>query len=509
MQRGSMASSIALLFALAARATAQPAPAPEPAPAPAPAPEPEPAPQGSAPGSAPAPSEPAVPPPPAAAPGTGQPPPPPAPAESAKPGPTPSPGQITSKWTTTLYGFAEYDIQHDSTQSFTDSPGNNLIARHDGTSRIAYVHGRTTTTARNSRLGVRMSAPEYHGMRASGNVEGDFMGNQPAGISEGSFINNGAFRIRAAYARLESDYIDLLAGQNYYIFGGQPFFFPMSISFFGLPSQAFGRTQQLRLSHVFKSAPVNVEAAIGAFRSPQRDSEVPDFQGGLKLALNGWKGPHTIGSGYPAIDPLTIGVSGAVRHFRVNELSAAPTATNTANSWGISVDGMIPIVPATSAKNKGNALTATGSFTTGHGIGDLLGGVSGGATFPQVMVNGVAQAFAANIDNGMVQYDANGKLHTINWTAFMAGAQYYLPPNGELSIGANYTNGKSDNITDGLTGAALGRVMKESHYFEAVAIGDLTPAIRVGAAWQRIWQTLGDGMKSINSRVELSIYYFF
>jgi outer membrane biosynthesis protein TonB len=483
---------------LAAPAAAQPAP---PAPA-APGPEPDPA-QPS--------TEPTVQPPPATPPGTGQPSPPPAPPESAKPGPAPSPGQVTAKWTMTIYGFAEFDLMHDSTQSFSDSPGNGLIVRPDGSTRLTYNNGRTQTTGRNSRLGVRLSAPESHGLRASGNVEMDFMGNQPA-VSEASFVNNGTFRLRAAYAKLESDRVDVLAGQYYFLFGEGPFFFPMSIWFFGLPNQAFGRTQQLRLSHTFKSDAVNLDLAVSLQRPPQRDAEVPDFQGGLKLGVNAWKGPHTIGSGYAAVDPLTVAVSGSARRFRVNEFAAAPATTRTASGWGVSLDGMIPIVPAASAKAKGNAVTATGSFVTGHGIGDLIGGLTGGATFPALppaMPGGTPPAFAANIDNGIVQYDASGNLHTINWQTFMAGAQYYLPPNGEITIGANYTQGESDNITDGLTGAALGRVMKKSQFFEAVVLGDITPAVRAGVAWQRLWQTLGDGVQTRNNRLELSVYFFF
>jgi hypothetical protein len=487
--------SFSVVLFLAAHATAQPAPAVEPAPPPAPV-----SPQPS--------TEPAVPPPPAVAPGTGQPPPPPAPAESAKPGAAPSPGQVTAKWTATLYGFAEVDIMHDTTESFGDSAGNGAIVRATG---LAYNNGRTQTTARNSRLGIRLSAPEYNGMKATGNLELDFMGNQPA-VSEASFVNNGTFRIRAATAKLETDYVDVLAGQTYFLFGEGPFFFPMSIWFFGMPNQAFGRTQQLRFSKIIKSEAVNVDLGASISRPPQRDSEVPDFQAGLKLSVNSWKGPHTIGSGYPAVDPLTVAVSGALRHFRVNEFAASPAATNSINGWGISLDGMIPIIGAPSAKEKGNALTLTGSFVVGHGIGDLLGGLSGGANFPLLppaMPGGTGAAFAANVDPGIVQYDSNGNLRTLNWRNFMVGLQYYLPPSGQVTIGANYTQGNSDNVTDGLTGGALGGVFKQSQFFELVSLVDITPAVRAGVAWQRIAQTRGDEQETKNNRLELSVYFFF
>jgi hypothetical protein len=172
---------------------------------------------------------------------------------------------------------------------------------------------------------------------------------------------------------------------------------------------------------------------------------------------------------------------------------------------------MIPVIPGT-AKAKGNALTLTGSFVKGNAIGDLIGGLTGGAAFPSIppaTPGGMALTYPANIDPGIVQYDSAGHLRTLNWQTFMVGAQYYLPPNGRVAVAANYTHGTSDNITDGLTGAALGTVMKQSDFFEAVVLGDITPAIRAGFAWQRTAQTRGDEMKTKNDRLELSVYFFF
>jgi hypothetical protein len=51
--------------------------------------------------------------------------------------------------------------------------------------------------------------------------------------------------------------------------------------------------------------------------------------------------------------------------------------------------------------------------------------------------------------------------------------------------------------------------MKSSQFIEATALGDLTPAVRVGAAWQRISQTRGDDRHTVNNRLELSVYFFF
>jgi len=195
----------------------------------------------------------------------------------------------------------------------------------------------TTPTAgprprrRNSRLGVRIVRARVRGHEGERQRRGRLHG-LPAwhraatpNVSEAAFFNNGTFRIRAAYAKVESEYVDLLAGQYYFLFGEQPFFFPMSIWFFGLPTRRSGPPHlsgpQQSSGCRTRSSPrrPNVDIAVSAQRPPQRDSEIPDFQGGLKIGVNSWKGVHAGGSGYAAFDPLTIAASGSFRHFRVND----------------------------------------------------------------------------------------------------------------------------------------------------------------------------------------------
>jgi hypothetical protein len=147
-----------------------------------------------------------------------------------------------------------------------------------------------------------------------------------------------------------------------------------------------------------------------------------------------------------------------------------------------------------------------------HGISDLVGGINGGANFPSLPVPAgatAAPAYPSNIDPGIVQYDAGGNLRTLNGQTVVAGIQYYLPPSGRVTVGANYTYGKASNIANGLSSSALVGVMKESQFFEATALGDLTPAVRVGAAFQRIAQIRGDDHHTVNDRLELSVYFFF
>ena len=69
-------------------------------------------------------------------------------------------------------------------------------------------------------------------------------------------------------------------------------------------------------------------------------------------------------------------------------------------------------------------------FVTGTGIADLLT-TGGGAAFPTLLNPAQHRRrpqYAPDVDNGLVTFDVRtGILHTINWQAFKAGLQYYLP----------------------------------------------------------------------------------
>jgi hypothetical protein len=218
---------------------------------------------------------------------------------------------------------------------------------------------------------------------------------------------------------------------------------------------------------------------------------------------------------------MAIGVSGAIRHFKVDSFMGAPiTSSATANGWGFAVDALIPVIPVTDSKHRGNALTLNGEFTIGAGDGDLLNGTSGGAKFPTALAAvapaTTGAAYAPDIDNGLVTYDANGVLRLIKWRTFMAGLQYYLPPSGRAFVSVNYTQGDSSNIIQG--DATNGSVpsadnnktaIKQSRYFDGNFFYDIVPSVRLGLTYHYGQQTYGDGNKPHNHRGMGSFFYFF
>ena len=452
-------------------------------------------------------------------------------------------------WRLTIYGFAEADGMWDSTRSFNDGVSNNVVA-HAQTQ--AGGNSRMQTSIRNSRIGFRGEAPAFGGIRSSSLLEFDLFGNQPSinsgggssgqppgpgDTTEAAYFNNAALRVRHAYVKIDDDYVGALVGQTYYLLGWQNYFFGASCGFLGLPNQLFNRTVQLRLTHTFASNPVSLEIAAGAFRPAQRDSATPDTQAGARLAFNHWKGITTPGSGGTIALPASIGVSGMLRQFKVDPYAPLPGPPIQLVGWAAAVDALIPIIPAKDSTDRGNALTLTGEFVTGTGDADQYTGMTAGATMPNVYplppdtpVNAAGMAvpqtpgsaplvglpYTPDVDPGLVAFDSNGFLHTINWQTFIVGFQYYLPPMGRVFVSGNYSQAHSNNIASLYHPGSprqpwvnsLG-VFHTSRYVDGNLFVDITPPIRVGLSYQRVAQEFADGTSARNNRFEATFLYFF
>lgn len=423
-------------------------------------------------------------------------------------------GHGAGTWRMTIYGFVEMDAINDSTRSYVDSIGSSLVARNE---TYEGKVGRTQFSIRNTRLGFALESPTIGGIRPSAILEGDFFGNQPSSTSEQAFFDSPGFRIRHAYLKLASDIVDVWAGQTYDLFGWQNYFFPASLEFLGLPNELFDRRAQVRVGHTFETDAVNVDVALAALRPAQRDSEVPDGNAGIRFSANKWKGITTPGNGGTTALPLSVGVSGVMRQFKVNAFTQPPPqSSNTATGWGLSIDALVPVIPAKNPDDRGNRLTLTGSFVLGTGIADLIDS-GGGAQFPVLPNPALANpppVYSADIDNGLVTFDNSGVLHTIDWQTFMAGIQYYVPPIGRVILSANFTESYSKNMANlypqgGAEIGLLSKVAKLSRYADANVFWDVTPAVRVGASFQYTTTEYVDGETPRNLRYMAQGLYFF
>ena len=431
------------------------------------------------------------------------------------------PQPVKGKWNPVLYGFVEFDAIHDSTQSFNDLAGNAAIANPNG---YTGKHPRTQFGVRNSRIGFKLSAPESNGIKTTGILEMDFLGNQPSNpapsgtaVSEGGFITSPTFRVRHFAVKLENPYVDVLLGQYWQLFGWQSMFHPNTVDLQGVPGQVYSRAPQARLSHTFKTDAVNVELAVAAARPPQRDSGYPDGQAGIKLSLNDWKGAHTMGGTGTAVDGAAIGVSGVERKFVVPEYVARPTNSRSTSGWGVSTDILLPIIPAASVDDRGNALTLNGSWVVGRGIADLFTGLTDGNTASWALPNPgavtPAPTYAPNvdIDSGLIEFGSTGTPHAIMWQVYMGGFQYYLPPTGKLWVSANYSYMKSNDILRFVDPAQKANLFDKAEWYDANLFLDVTVAARLGVEYAHFKQTYGDANATTrnNSRVQFSGWLIF
>jgi hypothetical protein len=416
-----------------------------------------------------------------------------------------------------FFGFLEVDYMTDTTRSYDDSMGTSLVARTD---TYENHHGRTQFSLRSTRLGFGFESPTLGEVTPSAVIESDFAGSQasPPGSTEAVYFASPLFRIRHAYVKLKSPYVDLLMGHTFDVFGWQSFFDPS-----GLRNQLFSRNPQLRVSREFNpEGAVTVELAAAAVRPVQRDSGVPDGSAGLRVSFNGWQGIRTPGNERIEAMPLTLAVSGIVRQFKANAFAPPPTqSSNSATGWGVSFDAFLPIIPATNLVDRGNRLALMASFVKGTGIGDLIS-VTGGAVFPTL--SNPAAAYpppvyeTANVDQGIVSFDSAGVLHTIDWTAFRIGLQYYLPSTGRWIFSANYTQAHSANMA--MLFGDPARFDLQAHfadtfrYADAKLTFDVTPVVRVGV-YSQYTQTVylptvnGDIDKPHNIRVAGQAIYLF
>ena len=428
-------------------------------------------------------------------------------------------------WSITFFGTIEADYLSDSTRSYNEIIGRDIVARSD---TYEGTIGRTQFSMRNTRVGFLLDSPRLGVVSPSAVFQGDFAGNQPgtpyvipgaqvgSTISENAYYNSPTFRIRHAYLSLKNPYVDVLAGHTFDVFGFQNYY--LALSLMGLPNQISTRTTQFRLSRTFGAGgAISVDVAVEAARPVQRDSQVPDFSGGVRFCVNGWKGITTPGNAVTIAAPLSVSVSGISRQFKVNSFAPAPAqSSNHTTGWGLSVDLFAPIIPAANANDRGNRISLVGSFVIGTGIADMIsaGGNARFPTLPNSMQYNPPPTYTSDIDNGLVTFDFTGVVHTIDWYATKAGLQYYFPGSGRFILAGNFTYAHSNNLDNlyprgGAEIELLGVVANTSMSADGSLLWDATPAVRFGLSGQYTQVTYLDGIKPHNIRGIFQAMYTF
>ena len=120
----------------------------------------------------------------------------------------------------------------------------------------------------------------------------------------------------------------------------------------------------------------------------------------------------------------------------------------------------------------------------------------GGSRFPLLPNPSMAAPaiqYQANVDPGLVTFDRNFELKTLNWQGFVAGLQYYLPiGGGRVWIAGIYSQIKSDNIRKLTPFPSYGGIFTKMEYIDGNVGVDITPAVALGFSFQTVKQTFGD-----------------
>ncbi|HVZ75053.1 MAG TPA: hypothetical protein VHJ20_21875 [Polyangia bacterium] len=431
-----------------------------------------------------------------------------------------SPEGITwhaSGWDVTLYGYAALNVMQDSTQSFGAQTGNTIIQRR-GTIRGNRLQAQASS--RDSRLGFRLAAPQIGEVKSSVNIETDFNNTPPIEYTEANTVTNAGFRMRHYYMKVETPVVDIIAGQYHDLFGwGGKGFYPSTLAFIGITGEVYHRQPQIRLSKILNSGGgVELEIAGAALRPVQKAGGYPDLEAGLRLAFNGWTGARQQAYGQPGIGAAGIGVSGIYRHFEVAQFLEQPGDTVPADGYGVVANLFLPIIPAKNNKKRGNSLSVTGEFSIGTGISDMYNGdLTGGLLFPALpnptgrdSAANAPPVYTPNIDSGIVTFDGDNRLRTCNWQGLVAGFQYYLPiMNGRVWISGVHAQAKSTNIVEITPLAGRGGVYDHAYYYDGSLFVAITDQIQMGVSFNRIDQTLGDGVKVQNYRTAFGAHMFF
>jgi hypothetical protein len=211
--------------------------------------------------------------------------------------------------------------------------------------------------------------------------------------------------------------------------------------------------------------------------------------------------------------PLSLGISGLWRHFAVKEYLELPRAARETTGWGVAVNALLPIIPARNEEDFSNRLTLTAEFSIGTGVADRYSSLTGGAEFPALpnpkgLV--IPPLFIPNIDSGLVTYDADERLRTIDWRGLVVGAQYYLPiPFVRVWVTGLYARVESRNLKELTPQTNQGGIFTKAEYKDASLFVGITPNVQVGLSYQVSDQQRGNGTSPQNTRVHVATNLFF
>ena len=118
--------------------------------------------------------------------------------------------------------------------------------------------------------------------------------------------------------------------------------------------------------------------------------------------------------------------------------------------------------------------------------------------------------YLPNIDSGLVTYDSEENLKTIDWQGLVLGAQYYLPVSFVRAwVTGLYARLESRNLKELTPLTNHGGIFTKAQYMDGSLFVGLTPDVHIGASLQVTEQQRGNGSNPRNTRVHVATNLFF
>lgn len=428
----------------------------------------------------------------------------------AQTGETTAPTPAAPPLTVEIHGFLEADLMTDDTRSFPEVVGNAAVLQ-PGT--LAGNNGWTQFEARNSRIDFLAKVADIDGWMTKGYLESDFFGLDPSPgnslgttrqlYSEAGYYTSPTFRIRHAYVDAESDGWQLLGGQTWTVFGFGPDYILSAVSLAPVMATVYERTPQIRVGKTLGDGDLKLQLIAAADRPEQRESALPDFEGGVRLTDNAWTGRFSAAAYTVRTLPAALAISGTTRTYVYPNLPSL--VENSVVGQAVAADALVPLIPFDG--KDGISLTAVGEYTAGSGYSDELPFWNGGLpTFvtATTATNAYNGPTAPNLDAGIAGIDPSGNFQLVQMESWNAQVQFFFPKDTGTFITLGYGEMFSPNI-----GNMSGGTYNDDYILFANVIKDFTDHLRVALEYDRFDTHYLSGAEPVDHRGQLSTYYFF
>lgn len=371
-----------------------------------------------------------------------------------------------------IHGFVEMDVIHDNTTL-------GVISKAGAVPEYNTEPGQLLFVPENTRIDFT-ALDTIDGWKTKGYLESDFFGP-----------NNG-LRIRHAFLSASKDGWLFLAGQWWTLFGWNMDYIPPTVSEEPIPGMLYDRTPQVRVMNTQDLNGAKLQIAVAANDPEQAMSQIPDFNAGVRLIIDGWKGIYNPGTSPANPHPLSVGISGTFRSYGYDALTGINVnPTKTLQASGIAVDTLIPIIPA----NPGScSLVFTGEYTTGKGYGaDALSEdmVPATTSLDGSLSSGVA---------GLI----NGTLTLLNVESWNGVLQFHFPKQMGTELEAGYGAVYSNNAAE-ITGA----VFNKDYVAWANIMQNLNAHMRLGLEFLHYQTHYVNNTNPTDDRQQLTFWYYF